>query len=76
MEKIKETFLKRYGVKEWLGVVLGLVIISIQIYKYATNSFNHDFTVEIGVFSIGAMLLFAPLTILNIIRKARGLKTK
>lgn len=75
MEKIKQSFLKRYGIKEYIFLLIGSVVISIQVFRYATNTLG-DWKMETAVFALAFMLLFAPLTILNIIRKARGLETK
>lgn len=75
MEKIKQSFLKRYGVKEYIFLLIGSIVMGIQVYRYATNTLG-NWELETAVFALAFMLLFAPLTILNIIRKARGLETK
>lgn len=74
MNKIIEKY-KRYTWQEWLSLIIGTAVWSIQFYRYAYNELG-DYMMELGVFAIGWLLLFKPLTIGNYIRKARGLDTK
>ena len=74
MNKIIDKY-KRYTWQEWLALIIGTIIWTVQIYRYITNTLN-DYMFELGVFAIGWLLLFKPLTIGNFIRKARGLDTK
>ena len=74
MNKLIEKY-KRYTWQEWLSLIIGTAIWCIQIYRYAYNELG-DYMMELGVFAIGWLLLFKPLTIGNFIRKARGLDTK
>ena len=71
----KATSFKRYTIQEWIALIVGAIIWGIQLYRYATNQLS-EAALELPVFCIGFLLLFAPLTILNIIRKARGLDPK
>lgn len=74
MNKVIEKY-KRYTWQEWLSLIIGSAVWIIQIYRYATNQLS-DYALELGVFAIGWLLLFKPLTIGNYIRKARGLDAK
>jgi hypothetical protein len=74
MNQIKRKF-SRYSLQEWIAFIMGVFLWLVQGYKYATNSLL-DWGVELGVFAIAYLLLFFPLTILNFIRKARGLDAK
>lgn len=65
----------RYGLQEWAVALLGFVTLCIQVYRYATDSLGEN-GVEIAVFCLAVLLMFSPLTILNLIRKARGLEVK
>ena len=72
MSKILGNY-KRYTVSEWLTLVLGLAILVIQIYRYATNQLgNYPLVVELFAFCAGALLLIAPKSINDLIRKSRG----
>ena len=66
---------KRYSLQEWIALIVGAIIWGIQLFRYATNALN-EVSLELPIFVIGYLLLFHPLTILNIIRKAKGLDTK
>lgn len=74
MGDIKPKF-KRYSPQEWIAMAIGSALWVIQVYRYATNTLA-DNSLEIPVFCIAFLLTFAPLTLLNIIRKARGVDTK
>ena len=75
MTKFKDKF-NRYKVSDWLTLFIGVVICGVQIFRYAYNHLG-DTAVEIVVAVIWLLLLLAPKTINDIIRKARGLdKTK
>lgn len=71
---IKKKF-GRYGLQEWAVAFLGFVTLAIQVYRYATDTLGEN-GVEIVVFCAAVLLMFSPLTILNIVRKARGIDTK
>lgn len=74
MGKLQEKY-NRYGLSEWAVAILGVITLGIQIFRYATDSLT-DNGVEIFVFCASVLLIFSPLTILNLIRKARGMDTK
>jgi hypothetical protein len=74
MEKIKNKY-SRYGVSEWVTLIIGVVIALIQIARYGLNMLGET-SIELIVLALWALLITAPLTIANIIRKARGLETK
>lgn len=74
MEKIKEKY-RKYRIQEWIALIFGIILLSIQVFRYATNSLAEN-GLEIVVFAIAFMLIFAPRTILEIIRKIKGLTTK
>ena len=74
MENLKDKY-SRYGIQEWITLIFGVVILGIQVYKYAFNELG-DYTLEIFVAIFSVLLIISPLTLLNLIRKARGLDTK
>ena len=71
---IKNNF-KEYGIQEWIALIFGTIVMGIQIFRYATNSLA-DSGLEAVVFALSFMLIFAPKTILDIIRKVRGIDNK
>jgi len=74
MKNIIDKF-KRYSFQEWFALVIGVIIWIVQVYRYITNTLS-DSNIELVVFAIGGMLLFQPLMLLNLIRKARGIEIK
>jgi hypothetical protein len=74
MKNIIDKF-KRYSFQEWFALVIGVIIWTVQVYRYITNTLS-DSNIELVVFAIGGMLLFQPLMLLNLIRKARGIEIK
>lgn len=72
MTKLKEKF-NQYKVREWLTIIIGLLICLIQIYRYATNGLLESVTSELIVAAIWLLLITAPKTLNDVIRKARGL---
>ena len=74
MDKIKTKY-SRYGVSEWVTLFVGLIIFILQGIKYALNGLG-DTKLEIVVSVIWLLLIIAPLTIVNVIRKARGIDVK
>lgn len=72
--EVKEKF-NRYGISEWITLVIGLILCLIQIYRYSTNNLGET-AVELVVTAVWILLIIAPLTLANIIRKARGIETK
>jgi 1,4-dihydroxy-2-naphthoate octaprenyltransferase len=65
----------RYGIGEWVVLFFGIVLMAIQIFRYATNSLA-DNKLEAFVCGLSILLMLSPLTLLNLIRKAKGIETK
>ena len=74
MGDLKEKY-DKYSIQDWIALVFGTVTMGVQLYRYATNNLA-DSGLEIVVFALASMLMFAPKTILDLIRKARGIDTK
>ena len=74
MGDIKEKY-NRYGVSEWVTLALGVILFGIQAYRYTTDSLGDPGT-ETVVLAVAILLITSPLTLANIIRKARGIDTK
>lgn len=72
MTKLKEKF-NQYKVREWLTIIIGLVICAIQVYRYATNGLADAISKELIVTAIWLLLIIAPKTLNDVVRKARGL---
>lgn len=68
---IKEKYY-RYKISDWLTLLIGLVISGFQIYRYGFDLLGNP-TTEIVVAVIWLLLILAPKTINDVIRKARGL---
>lgn len=69
------TKIKEYGVREWITLGLGTIGFGIQAYRYATDSLG-DYTTEVPIAGLCILLIVSPMTIVNLIRKAKGLETK
>lgn len=63
---------ERYTVAEWFLLLVGAVVLSIQVYRYATDSLA-DNTMELAVFAISFCLVIAPKAIIGFIKAARGI---
>jgi hypothetical protein len=74
MGDLKEKY-SRYGIQEWITLIFGVVILGIQVFRYATDALA-DYKLEIFVAIFSVLLIISPLTLLNLIRKARGLDPK
>ena len=74
MAELKSKF-NRYGASEWVTLVIGVIIFIVQGTKYTLNGLG-DMSLEIGVAVIWVLLTTSPLTLANIIRKARGLEER
>ncbi len=75
MNKIKETYLQKYGIWEYSLFAIGWFI----IIKLGRDFWNDVFTYslnEIGASLLGICLIAFPLTINDTIRKLRGLEPK
>lgn len=67
--------IKKYGFSECFVWLLGACALSIQLYRYATNTLDGS-NLDLAVFAFSVLFIFAPLTLVNIIRKARGIEPK
>ena len=79
MENLRETFLKKYGIWEYIFLILGLIFLFSVGKEIITRPWE-EFTLPIiGVMvlfvSIGALLVAKPLTILDMARKRVGMTT-
>ncbi len=80
MEKLRETFIKKYGIWEYILFGLGLVFLGRVGYEFVTISLEEltwDIIAILMVFvALGALLVGAPKTILDWGRKKVGLNQK
>lgn len=70
-----KTKYEKYGIQDWIALGFGTIGMGIQLFRYATDSLG-EWPLESAVFAACSMLMFAPKTILDLIRKARGLDVK
>jgi hypothetical protein len=75
MKNIRETFLKKYGIAEYFLFVIGAVLLGVQVYRYASDTLEGA-VLEITVTAVASLFILAPMTLVNIIRKAKGLEPK
>jgi hypothetical protein len=80
MGDLKETFIKKYGIGEYFLIVLGLIFFYSVGKEVITREWE-DFTLQIsGVLilfvSLGSLLIFKPMSILDMARKRIGMETK
>jgi hypothetical protein len=57
------------SLKYWFCLAIGIIAVSLQLYKYATNSFDFDWKVESVIFAIGLAMIWRPTQIINFISK-------
>ena len=80
MEKFKETFLKKYGIWEYVFAVLGfLILFRVGKWFWLTNFEDYSWEVigfVVLAMALGLMLMGAPLAMLEWARKKTGLKTR
>ena len=72
---IKETYLKKYGAWEYSLFIIGWFV----IIKLGINFWNDEFSYslnEIGASLLAIILIAKPLTIIDIVRKLRGLEKR
>ena len=72
MPQLKDKY-SRYKIVDWVTLVIGLVICGIQIYRYVTNQFN-DFIVESIVLCVWVLMITAPKSLNDIIRRKNNLE--
>lgn len=80
MGDLKETFIKKYGIGEYFLIILGLIFFYSVGKEVLTRPWE-SFTINIiGVLilfvSLGSLLIFKPMVILDIARKRFGMETK
>tara|TARA_R100000789_G_C2945718_1_gene133490 strand:- start:10 stop:255 length:246 start_codon:yes stop_codon:yes gene_type:complete len=80
MSNLKETFLKRYGVWEYVLFLIGLGMLGRVLYSVIIADFKNMTIEEIGViilfFALGILAIAAPLTLLDFARKKAGMQTR
>ena len=80
MGNIKETFLKKYGVWEYVLMIIGLLICYKPVEYIVTIDFEAASWPVIGIvvffLLLGVLFIAAPLSILELARKKMGLKTR
>ncbi len=75
MGNIRENFVKRYGLGEYILFALGAIVLGYQVFSYMTDSLDGDMLD--GVFALmGILSLLAPMSLLDFVRKRGGLETK
>ena len=68
---IKEKY-NRYKISDWITLVIGVVICAIQVFRYAYDNLGTA-TIEVVVAGVWLLLILAPKTINDVIRKIKGL---
>jgi hypothetical protein len=80
MEKLKETFLKKYGIWEYVLFLVGLAFLGRIVYSVIVADFKNMTWDEISAiilfFALGVLAISRPLAILELGRKQLGLKSK
>lgn len=71
MTKIKEKW-SDYSFREKVAIVVGTVVFAIQVFRYATNTLSENNGLELVVFCAASLLVFAPLVIVEIIKKRKA----
>ena len=80
MTKLKETYLKKYGVWEYVLFVLGFIILLKTTITFWKSDMEALEWTTIGIMSffiaLGSLLISKPLTILDLARKRIGMETR
>ncbi|MDO6808077.1 hypothetical protein Q4603_05640 [Zobellia galactanivorans] len=80
MTKIKENFLKKYGIGEYLLAALGMLFlfnVSRELWEIRIADMEWDTIFKLVVLtSFGALLQFYPLAVTEFVRKQFGMPTK
>ena len=80
MKDLKETYLKKYGVWEYVLFLIGLALAGRSVYSIIIADFKTITAIEIGVIilflCLGILSFAAPLTMLDIARKKAGMETR
>lgn len=74
MKQIKEKY-SRYGMSEWITLAIGVLFGLTQYVRYTLDLLGEK-EVELVMLVVWILLIIAPLTLANLIRKARGIDTK
>jgi hypothetical protein len=76
MVKIAESFLKKYGVWEYVLFLAGIIIVTRTVYSIVIADFKTTTWTEIGiitfVFSIGILAVAKPKTLVDLAKKKTG----
>ncbi len=75
LNKRRETFIKKYGLQEYFFFSVGAIGILILLYWFATKQLEYNWK-EGTALAVSFLFIYAPMTLLDIIRKLRGLDTK
>ena len=70
MTKIKDKW-ANYSIREKASMIIGTIVLCIQVFRYATNSLGEN-GVEIVVFGLSFLLMFAPIVIVELIKKKKN----
>ena len=80
MDRLKVSFLQKYGAYEYVLFMLGIMILSVWAKWLWESNFKELTWSEIGVstffFTLGSVCLASPLSILEWGRKKLGLRTR
>ena len=80
MENIKETFLKKYGIWEYILFLIGLAFSGRVVYSFVIADFKTLTLEEIGIMilflCLGILAFAAPLKLLEFARKRVGMETR
>lgn len=71
MTKIKAKW-SDYSLREKIAIILGSIGLCIQVFRYASNTLSENTGTEIFVFGASCLLLFAPLVIVELIKKRKS----
>ncbi|MGE5944597.1 MAG: hypothetical protein ACM31G_09685 [Flavobacteriales bacterium] len=77
---IKETFLKKYGVSEYLVLLAGLCIMARAVYSLIMLNLKatswEEIAMIISIFCLGFLAVKAPFALLEFSRARLGMETK
>ena len=60
---------KKYGVWEYFLVIIGMILLSSQTYKYVIDTLEYR-PLELIVFLAGVLLVSAPATLVGLVKQA------
>lgn len=63
-----QLFNNKYGLREWITLIFGCIIIAIQILRYSFDNLGNNM-VEVVVFIAGFLLIFAPKAMVEILKR-------